>query len=56
MGALVEPCAVRHVLALPIREVVEDVNLVAAREQRLDDVRADEARAPCHDHPHRRLS
>ena len=39
-------------LALPLREVVEDVHLVAAREQRVDDVRADEAGPPGDDRPH----
>ena len=41
-----------HVLAPALREIVEDVNLVAAGEQGLDDVRADEARASGHDRPH----
>jgi dTMP kinase len=40
------------VLALSPREVVEDVHLVAARDQRIDDVRADEARASSDDRPH----
>ena len=43
----------RPVPALPLREVVENVHLVAAREERLDDVRADEAGAPGDDRPHR---
>ena len=50
--ALDEPRALGHVLALPVREVVDDRHLVAAREQRLDDVRADEPGAPCDDRPH----
>jgi hypothetical protein len=40
------------VLSLAVREVVDDRHLVAARQQRMNDVRADEARAPCHDSPH----
>src|SRR5947207_6091401 len=44
--------AVRDVLALAAGEIVEHVHLVAARKQRIDDVRADEARAPGHDRPH----
>src|SRR3954452_5963279 len=40
------------VLALALREVVEDVDLVPALEQRLDHVRADEARAPGYERPH----
>ena len=46
----------RDVLALPRRQVVEDVHLVAAREQRLDQMRADEASTACHDRPHRAVS
>ena len=46
-----EPRALGHVLALPVREVVEREHLVAALEQRLDDMRADEPRAPCDDRP-----
>ena len=42
----------RHVGALPFGEVVDHVHLVAAREQRIDDVRADEARPSGHDRPH----
>ena len=38
--------AVGDALALALREVVEDVHLVAAREQRVDDIRADEAAPP----------
>ena len=34
------------VLRLPVGEVVEDDDLVAAGDERVDDVRADEARAP----------
>ena len=40
------------VLAPPLREIVEDVHLVAACEQRLDDVRADEACPTGDDRPH----
>ena len=54
--ALVQHGAGRDVLALPGREVVEHVHLVAAREQGLDDVRADEASAPCDERPHGLLS
>src|SRR5204862_1667417 len=43
--------APRQVLALAARQVVEHVDLVAAREEGVDDVRADEARASCHDRP-----
>ena len=50
--ALDEPRALGHVLALPVREVVDDRHLVAARQQRLDDVRADEPSAPCDDRSH----
>ena len=46
-----EPRALGHVLALAVREIVEREHLVAAREQRLDDMRADEPRAPCDDRP-----
>jgi hypothetical protein len=48
--------AVGHVLVLPVREVVDDGHLVAARQQRFDDVRADEPGAPCDDRPHRLIS
>jgi hypothetical protein len=51
---LVERGTVREVLALPGGEVVEDVHLVGAGEQRLDDVRADEARTSCDHGPHGR--
>ena len=50
--ALHERHALGHVLALPVREVVHDRHLVAARQQRLDDVRADEPGAPCDDRSH----
>ena len=50
--ALDEPRALGHVLALAVREIVDDRHLVAAREQRLDDMRADEPSAPCDDRPH----
>ena len=35
-----------QVLASSGCEVVDDVNLVAARDERIDDMRADEARSP----------
>ena len=44
---LVELGAGGEVLARAGREVVDDVHLVPAREQRVDDVRADEARSAC---------
>jgi hypothetical protein len=40
------------VLAQPAREVVDHQDVVAAREQRVGEVRADEARAAGHDRPH----
>ena len=49
----VEDGALGHALPLPRGEVVEDVHLVAACEQGVDDVRADETRAPRDDRPHR---
>src|SRR5579864_756083 len=39
-------------LALAPGKVVEDMDLVAARDQRIDDMRADEARAPGDNGPH----
>ena len=53
--ALVQRRAVGDVLAPAGREVVDHVHLVAAREQRLDDVRADESRSSGDDRPHRRI-
>jgi len=50
--AFVHARTVRDVAGLPVREVVEHVDVVAAREQRLRHVRANEARASGHDHPH----
>ena len=41
-----------QVLALAAREVVEHQNLVPARGQSIDQVRADEPRAACHDRFH----
>jgi dTMP kinase len=41
-----------HELALPGREVVDDGHLVAAREERIDEIRPDEARTTCHDRVH----
>ena len=46
-----ESHALGHVLALAVREIVERDHIVTAREQRLDDMRADEPRAPCDDRP-----
>ena len=43
------------VLAAPGGEVVDDVDLVAALDQRIDDVRPDESRSPGDDGPHRRI-
>jgi len=48
----VQPGAVDKVFALAAREIVEDVHLVAARQQRVDDVRADEPRASRDERPH----
>ena len=42
--------------ACPVERSSSDEHLVAAREQRVDDVRADEARAPCDDRPHASVS
>ena len=53
---LVEARALRHVFAPAARQVVEDVHLVAARDERVGDVRADEARAPGDDRSHGALS
>jgi dTMP kinase len=49
----VELGAGRHVLAPTLREIVENVHLVATLEERPDDVRADEPRSPGYDRPHR---
>ena len=49
---LVQLGSLGHVGARSLREIVEDVHLVAPREQRIDDVRADEARPSGHDRPH----
>ena len=43
-----------HLLALPVREVVDDVHLVTPRKQRVDDVGADETGTAGDDDPHRR--
>ena len=48
----VEAGAVREVLVLAAREVVEHVHLVAALEEPFGDVRADEPRSPGDDGPH----
>ena len=52
----VQPRALGHVVGLARREVVEDVDVVAARDERLRHVRADESRAAGHDRPHRAVS
>jgi hypothetical protein len=51
-----QPCAPVDVLAPTGGEVVEDGDLVPAGDERIYDVRADEARAACHDRPHGPLS
>ena len=43
------------VLALPGNECVDDGDRVAVRQERVDDVRADESRATCYDRPHGRI-
>jgi hypothetical protein len=40
------------VLALPGDEVVDHDDVVAAPDERVDEVRADEPRSPGHDRPH----
>ena len=45
-----------QVLALAGVEVVDDQHVVAPGDQSINEVRADEARTPCHDRPHLRLS
>jgi hypothetical protein len=50
---LVQRDSVGDVLAASAREVVDHVHLITSREQRIRDVRADEARAAGNDHPHR---
>jgi hypothetical protein len=40
-----------HVLPLAVREVIEDEDVVAPGQERVDHVRADEPCAPCHDRP-----
>ena len=51
-----ERSRLRHVLRAAAGEVIDDGDLVAPRDERVDDVRADEARSPCHHRPHARLS
>ena len=51
--ALVEARALGHILAAAVAQVVEDVHLVAARDQRVGHVRADEPCAAGDDGPHR---
>ena len=41
-----------HVLALAGGEVVDDRHVVAARDERVDEIRPDEARTACDDRPH----
>jgi hypothetical protein len=51
-----QPGALVDVLAPARGEVVEDGDVVPTRDERIYDVRADEARSPCHDRPHGELS
>ncbi len=44
-----------QVRALAEREIVDDEHLVPARDERIDEIRADESRASRHDCPHRRI-
>ena len=53
--ALDELDAVREVLSLAGREVVEDDDFLAARDERFRDVRADEPRSSCDEHRHARI-
>jgi hypothetical protein len=46
-----ESSALGYVLPLAGREIVEYEHLVAAGQERFDDVRADKPRAACHDRP-----
>ena len=54
--ALVQRCVGQDVFPLPGGEVVEHVHLVAAGDERVHQVRADEARAAGHDRPHLSIS
>ena len=45
-----------QVLALAGGEIVDDDHLVTTLHERIDEVRADEARTPCHDRAHDDLS
>jgi hypothetical protein len=45
-----------HVRLATLREVVDDEHLVLAGDERVGDVRADEAGSACHDRPHGQLS
>ena len=47
--------AAAHVLGRAVDERVDDGHLVAARDERVDDVRADEAGSSGHDRPHDRI-
>ena len=53
--ALDEAGALGHVLALAVREIVEDDDLVTARDEGVRDVRTDESRSPRDDRPHPRI-
>src|ERR671935_29089 len=53
--AFLQTCAVGNVVRPSVREIVEHMPLVTACEQRIDHVRADEARASGHDRPHGRI-
>jgi hypothetical protein len=48
-----EACAVGQVLSRAGREIVDGQDLVAAGEEGIDDVRADEPGSPGDDDPHR---
>ncbi len=51
-----QPGAFVDVLVAARGEVVEDGDVVPTRDERIYNVRADEARSPCHDRPHGALS
>ena len=53
---LEKPGALVHVAALPAREVVEHPHVVAALDERVHDMRADEASSACYERPHSALS
>ena len=52
---LVQRRAGGDVFALPVREIVDDVHLIASREQPVHEVRADEAGPAGDDRPHARI-